>query len=97
MFPDTIGLGNPGHRPRLPGAADLEHHPQVFSGRMKWRNTVIIVVIGLAASAVFAAAVQFQPLNVSTGLWHITEAVTWTNLPPQMAAMMKAAPQTTEL
>ena len=59
------------------------------------RNTLIIVVIGLAASAVIAAAVQFQPLDVSTGLWHITKAIAWTNMPPQRAAMMKAAPQTT--
>jgi hypothetical protein len=58
------------------------------------RNSVTIVVLGLAASAVFAAAVQFQPLSVKTGLWHLTKAVTWTNLPPQMAAMMRAAPQT---
>src|SRR5579863_233831 len=58
------------------------------------QHKLMVVVIGLAASAVFAAAAQFQPLNVSTGLWRITKAVTWTNLPPQMAAMMKAAPQT---
>lgn len=58
-------------------------------------NKLMVVIIGLAASAVFAAAVQFQPLNVNTGLWRITKAVTWTNLPPQMAAMMKAAPQST--
>src|SRR5579863_9127581 len=50
------------------------------------RNRVTIVVLGLAASAVFAAAVQLQPLSVKTGLWHLTKSVTWTNLPPQMAA-----------
>jgi hypothetical protein len=65
-----------------------------LSGRMKMQNKLMVVVIGLAASAVFAAAVQFQPLNVNTGLWHITKAVTWTSLPPQMAAMMRAAPKT---
>lgn len=32
------------------------------------------------------------PLNVKTGLWQITETVTWSGLPPQMAATMK--PQT---
>jgi hypothetical protein len=59
------------------------------------RNTLLVVAICLTASVVFATAAQFQPLNVKTGLWHMTKAITWTDLPPQMAAMMKAAPQTT--
>ena len=67
------------------------------------RNTLLLVVIGSAASAVLAAATQLQPtqlqpklqstqlqpLNVKTGLWHMTKAVMWTGLPPQMAALMK--------
>ena len=59
------------------------------------RNTLLVVLVCSAASTIFAAAGQFQPLNVKTGLWHMTKAVTWTDLPPQMAAMMKATPQTT--
>src|ERR1700687_2297939 len=59
------------------------------------RKRLLVVVIYSAASVVFAAAGQFQPLNVKTGLWHISKAIKWTELPPQMAAMMKAAPQTT--
>lgn len=59
------------------------------------RNTLLVVAICLTASVVFATAAQFQPLNVKTGLWRMTKTITWTDLPPQMAAMMKAAPQTT--
>jgi hypothetical protein len=59
------------------------------------RKRLLVVVICSAASGVFAAAGQFQPLTVKTGLWHMTKAITWTELPPQMAAMMKAVPQTT--
>jgi Protein of unknown function (DUF3617) len=58
------------------------------------RKTLSVAVICLLASVVFAAAGKFQPLNVKTGLWQVTETITWTGLPPQMAAMMKAAPQT---
>ena len=58
------------------------------------RKRFLVVAIWSAASVVFAAAGQFQPLNVKTGLWQMTKTVTWTDLPPQMAAMMKAAPQT---
>jgi hypothetical protein len=59
------------------------------------RKTLLILVVCSTASVVFAAAGQFQPLNVKTGLWHMTRAIKWTDLPPQMAAMMKATPQTT--
>ena len=58
------------------------------------RNKLLVVLVCSAASVVFAAAAKFQPLNVKTGVWHMTEIVKWTDLPPQMAAMMKAAPQT---
>ena len=30
----------------------------------------------------------FVPLNVKTGLWQMTETITWTGLPPQLAAAM---------
>jgi hypothetical protein len=59
------------------------------------RKRLLVVVICSAASVVFAAAGQFQPLNVKAGLWHMTQVIKWTDLPPQMAAMMKAAPLTT--
>ena len=59
------------------------------------RKTLMVVAICTAASVVLAATGQFQPINVKTGLWHMTKAIKWTDLPPQMAAMMKAAPQTT--
>lgn len=34
-------------------------------------------------------AAAFIPLNVNTGLWQMTQTVSWTGLSPQMAAMMK--------
>lgn len=34
------------------------------------------------------AALNLTPLNVNTGLWQMTETVTWEGLPPQMAAAM---------
>lgn len=34
------------------------------------------------------AKLALTPLNVKTGLWQMTETITWTGLPPQMAAMM---------
>jgi Protein of unknown function (DUF3617) len=58
------------------------------------RNKLMLVALGTVASVVLAATAQLQPLNVKTGLWHMTKAIKWTDLPPQMAAMMKAAPQT---
>ncbi len=33
-------------------------------------------------------------MNVKTGLWELTKAVTWTDVPPQMAPMMRATPPT---
>jgi Protein of unknown function (DUF3617) len=42
-----------------------------------------------AASLAYTAAVSMQPLNVKTGLWQMTETITWTGLPPQMASAMK--------
>ncbi len=34
-----------------------------------------------------SAALNLTPLNVKTGLWQMTETITWVGLPPQMAAM----------
>jgi hypothetical protein len=42
----------------------------------------------LAATLAFTAD-TVRPLNVKTGLWQMTQTVTWTGLPPQYAAMMK--------
>jgi len=58
------------------------------------RKRSLAIVMCSAGSLVFAAG-QFQPLNAKIGLWRMTKAIKWTELPPQMAAMMKAAPQTT--
>jgi hypothetical protein len=59
------------------------------------RKSLLIVVAGSAVSIVLAATAQIQPLSAKTGLWRMTKTIKWTDLPPQMAAMMKAAPQTT--
>jgi Protein of unknown function (DUF3617) len=59
------------------------------------RKSLTIVLIGSAASIVLAATAQMQPLNAKTGLWRMTKTIKWTDLPPQMAAMMKGAPPTT--
>jgi len=32
------------------------------------------------------------PLNVKTGLWQMTETITWTGLPPQLASAMNGHP-----
>jgi Protein of unknown function (DUF3617) len=52
------------------------------------RKAIRVAVICLVASLAAAAGDQ-QPLNAKTGLWQMTEIVTWTGLPPQYAAMMK--------
>jgi len=59
------------------------------------RDKLLPITLGCAASAALAAAALFQPLNVKTGLWELTKAVTWTDVPPQMAPMMRATPTTT--
>lgn len=58
------------------------------------RTKLLLIAICSVGSIVLAVAAQFQPLNVKTGLWHMTQAITWTGLPPQMAALMRGAPQT---
>src|ERR1700680_3490452 len=52
------------------------------------RKAIAVAVICLAASLASAAG-DVHPLNVKTGLWQMTEIITWTGLPPQMAALMK--------
>jgi hypothetical protein len=59
------------------------------------RKSLIIIAIGSAASIVLAATAQMQPLSAKIGLWRMTKTIKWTDLPPQLAAMMKAAPATT--
>jgi hypothetical protein len=66
------------------------------SGRSIMRTRLLAIAIGSAGFVAFAAAQQFQPLNVKTGLWQMTKKIAWTGLPPQMAGMMKKAPQTTQ-
>ena len=52
------------------------------------RKAIAVAVTCLAVSLATAAG-DVHPLNVKTGLWQMTEVVTWTGLPPQLAAMMK--------
>lgn len=53
------------------------------------RKPIAVAGICLAACFVMAAG-DARPLNVKTGLWQMTEVVTWTGLPPQYASMMKS-------
>lgn len=50
------------------------------------RKVFAVGVICLGASLAFAATGNIQPLKVKTGLWQMTQKVTWTGLPPQYAA-----------
>ena len=59
------------------------------------RNRLVVIALCTATSVLLAATAQLQPLNVKIGLWRLTKAIKWTDLPPQMAAMMKSAPQMT--
>lgn len=36
-----------------------------------------------------SAAKNMTPLNVNTGLWQMTQKVTWTGLPPQYASLLQ--------
>lgn len=52
----------------------------------------IIAIVTISAAATLGLLAQsMQPLNVKTGLWQMTETVTWVGLPPQLAAAMKNA------
>lgn len=52
------------------------------------RKAIALAVICLGASLALAAAANIQPLKVKTGLWQMTQTVTWTGLPPQYAAAL---------
>jgi hypothetical protein len=52
------------------------------------RRAIGVGLICLAASVALAATGKLQPLKVKTGLWQMTQTVTWTGLPPQYAAIL---------
>jgi hypothetical protein len=52
------------------------------------RKAIAVAAICLAASLATAAG-DVQPLNAKTGLWQMTQIMTWTGLPPQYAAAMR--------
>jgi hypothetical protein len=51
------------------------------------RNTLLIAAACLLACTTFFAADNYQPLNVKTGLWQVTEHTMAQGLPPSMAAL----------
>lgn len=53
------------------------------------KKAISVAVIALGSLIVLAAQEKIQPLNVKTGLWQMSETVTWTGLPPQVAENMK--------
>jgi hypothetical protein len=53
------------------------------------RKEFISILVCLLTTLLFAANGSLKPLNVKTGLWQMTKTVTWTGLPPQIAATMK--------
>jgi hypothetical protein len=48
----------------------------------------ILAPISLGTMIAVALAASLHPLNVKTGLWQMSETITWTGLPPQLAAAM---------
>lgn len=60
------------------------------------RTTLSVVVMCVLASVAFAAAEKVQPLKVKTGLWQMTQTITWSGVPPDVAATLKALPATTK-
>lgn len=55
------------------------------------RKAIAVGLICLGASLAFAATGNIQPLKVKTGLWQMTQTVTWTGLPPQYQALLQNA------
>lgn len=53
------------------------------------KKAISVAVIALGSLIVLAAQEKIQPLDVKTGLWQMSETVTWTGLPPQVAENMK--------
>ena len=56
------------------------------------RTRLLLWVPLSGVSVVIAAAIQFQPLNVKTGLWQMTQTMTWNSVPPQMAPILRGMP-----
>jgi hypothetical protein len=48
----------------------------------------IVALIFLGSAMAVAVPASLQPLNVKTGLWHMTATTTWVGLPPQLGATM---------
>lgn len=53
------------------------------------RKVIAVAMICLGTSLAFAATGDIQPLKVKTGLWQMTQKVTWSGLPPQYAAALQ--------
>jgi Protein of unknown function (DUF3617) len=58
------------------------------------KQAIAAAMLGLAASLAYPATVTVKPLNVKTGLWQMTQTVTWTGLPPQLAPAMNSGQST---
>ncbi len=54
--------------------------------RVSVLSVFCILAAGLVAQG--TASPNVTPLNVKTGLWQMTETITWVGLPPQLAATM---------
>lgn len=55
------------------------------------RRVSVLSVFCILATGLLAqetAPSNFTPLNAKTGLWQMTEAITWVGLPPQVAASL---------
>jgi Protein of unknown function (DUF3617) len=52
------------------------------------KKAILVGIICFATSLAFTATENQPPLNAKTGLWQITETVTWSGLPPQYAGML---------
>ena len=52
------------------------------------RKASLIAGMCCATGAMIAAMQPLQPLNVKTGLWQMTQTVTWTGVPPQLQTVL---------
>ena len=52
-------------------------------------KAISVAVIVLGSLMLLAAQGKIQPLNVKTGVWQMSQTVTWTGLPPELARTMK--------
>ncbi len=52
------------------------------------RKALAVAIICSGATSAFAAAGNPQPLKVKTGLWQMTQKITWTGLRPQFATAL---------